>query len=274
MRVKGDKIEGQEHADLRTEYYSRTYKHLSPNRMLSFLHYILFLIPGTYLLYANYSDITKTFANLAYRIISNLIPAELLGIGQDAYFPHKGDVYYLTLPTNAAPSTGFIIVNIIVIALIYFILTKTKDRFKPIGYYLGVGLFIHLCSCIFFLFFSEYFPYDINEYSSLYIKQQTGIYFSFFIITSLIMADMVTKIFHKYMTMIFIMIYCFVFGFVRYVVFLLILHYFSSLYMAEIFFMLGIFFDFTYLVNFYSIYMSYVSKHIANRQTTNFWKWS
>ena len=54
-------------------------------------------------------------------------------------------------------------------------------------------------------------------------------------------------------TVVFIMLYSFLFGFIRYVLFLWVLYRFSVLYMPLMFFALGPFFDFLYFVSIYSI---------------------
>jgi hypothetical protein len=70
------------------------------------------------------------------------------------------------------------------------------------------------------------------------------------------------------------MAYSFIFGFVRYAVYLVLLVKASTLYMAVLFFTFGPFFDFLYLVCIYSMYMNALTKRFDNRKRGAEWQWA
>jgi len=65
--------------------------------------------------------------------------------------------------------------------------------------------------------------------------------------------------------------YSIIFGLLRYIVYIYILREFSYLFMAIIFFMFGPFFDFVYVVGFYSVFVSNLAVKIKGDETK--WGW-
>jgi hypothetical protein len=67
------------------------------------------------------------------------------------------------------------------------------------------------------------------------------------------------------------MLYSIIFGSLRYIVYIFILREFSYLFMAIIFFMFGPFFDFVYIVSFYSVFVSNLAVKIQGDESK--WGW-
>jgi hypothetical protein len=76
----------------------------------------------------------------------------------------------------------------------------------------------------------------------------------------------------KLMLILFALLYSFLFGTLRYVIFLFIIHEFSSIYMALLFFAFGPLIDFVYIVGIYSFYSSRLAESLKSSEAV--WKWS
>lgn len=83
-----------------------------------------------------------------------------------------------------------------------------------------------------------------------------------------------SPLFAKLVALLATLAYSFVYGVVRYVIYLVILHYFSSLYMATLFFTLGVVFDFLQMVFVYILYVRYASRAFGSQKEGSLWKWS
>jgi len=125
------------------------------------------------------------------------------------------------------------------------------------------------------MIFSVHFPYTASDYSDLYIKQEVSLWISYLIISGLITGFIGFKdILRKMIVMISIMLYSFLFGIVRYIFFLYVIHEFSILFMPVLFFTLGPFFDFLYFVFFYGIYVDKAVKRYASAKGRGQWEWA
>jgi hypothetical protein len=128
---------------------------------------------------------------------------------------------------------------------------------------------------VFFFFGTSLFPYSATVYSELYVKQQVGIWLCFLLISGLVTALLGTgNVFLRIVTLVGIMAYSFVFGFVRYFVFMYIVSNVSVLYMAALFFALGPFFDFMYLVFIYGMYVEKIIDVYDSDKGRDVWQWS
>jgi hypothetical protein len=206
-------------------------------------------------------------------VLSAFVPAGKLGISSGEFVPYFGNVFYVTLP-NKAPSMTLIVINIIAVLILLIFCSNVKDRAKPVAIYSIIGLLIHLVSCIFFLVMPDYFPYTITRFSDLYMKQQVGIWLSFFVLAGLVSGWISGSGISKFYMYFAVMIYSFVFGCLRYAVYMVVLLKASTLYMAMLFFTFGPFFDFLYLVCIYSIYMSTLTRKFDNRKRGADWQWA
>ena len=257
----------------KTIYYARTYRHLQYSPWKNTLFFCLLLVPSLVIFILNMQNITSFVSVLAANIIGEIFPGIPLYVS-NSDFSFLGVIEFLDLPT-VYPNLSFVFLNFIVsLALILFLMTG-KRLGKPVSIYLLMGLCIHLINCIYFIFSPTYFPYSAFDYSTLYMKQQVGIWITFIILTAMFVSFMgrlgiITKIF----TFIGIMSYSFVFGAVRYIVFLYLIEKFSILYMAPMFFVLGPFFDFLYMVSIYGFFIDKMVKLYDSNEGRKEWQWS
>lgn len=265
-KIKNNKIK-------HTIFYARTYRHLKPNYKKMTAYYLLFALPCLLILLFTYSKITNIFSKWCINILLEIVPNTKLYIVSGEFLPYFGDVYYVTLP-NKMPSLIMIIINIVAVLLLLLACYKASDSAKPIAVYSSIGLLIHLIACIFFLLFPESFPYTLTEYSGLYMKQQVGIWVSFLVIASLVSGGISNTGLSKFYMFFAVMGYSFLFGFLRYIVYLVLLLKASVLYMAMLFFTFGPFFDFLYLVCIYSIFMNVVTRRFHGKRGAVEWEWA
>lgn len=233
-------------------YFARTYRHLKINRPECLLFLFLFILPSLLLLLFFYDELTWLMAMGANHILqaSEGLQAE---IASGTFLPQLGPTYYLVLPTRQ-PDYPLILGNLAVSLCLVWLLSTGPRKGRPIAVYLSIILLIHIMACIFFLLGKDLLPYTIEDFSDLYVKQQIGIWITFLVLIGLVMGLLGRGgLLRRAFTVVFIMLYSFLFGFIRYVLFLWVLYRFSVLYMPLMFFALGPFFDFLYFVSIYSI---------------------
>ena len=124
------------------------------------------------------------------------------------------------------------------------------------------------------MFFPEYFPYTLVNYSELYIEQQIAIWLCIAGIAGFAISLIFSSFLAKLIAFIVTMLYSGIYGIARYVIYLLVLHFFSSIYMATLFFTLGMLFDFLQMVFVYILYVQYASKNFGTQKRGTLWKWA
>lgn len=253
--------------------YARTYRHLKANYKKMAAYYLLFALPCLAIFLLTYSKITNIISKWGLNILLTFVNEAKLGITSGEFIPYFGEVFFVTLPSKI-PSLTLAIVNIIASLLLLIVCYNVKDRAKPIAIYSTIALLIHLVACIYFLVMPKSFPYTLTQYSGLYMKQQVGIWLSFFVIASLVSGGISYSGSSKFYMLFAVMGYSFIFGCLRYVVYLVLLLKASSLYMAMLFFTFGPFFDFLYLVCIYSIYMNVLTKKFDDKKGGIVWQWA
>lgn len=253
-------------------YFARTYRHLKINRSECLLFLFLFILPSLLLLLFFYDELTWLMAMGAARILQAAegLQAELNG---GIFLPLLGPTYYLELPTRQ-PDYPLILGNLAVSLGLVWLLSTGPRKGRPVAIYLSIILLIHTMACIFFLLGKDCFPYTMEDFSDLYVKQQIGIWITFLVLIGLVMGILSRGGFlRRIFTVAFIMLYSFLFGFIRYVLFLWVLYRFSVLYMPLMFFALGPFFDFLYFVSIYSISTNGMI-HIYESKMKGEWLWA
>ena len=257
----------------KTIYYARTYRHLQYSPWKNTLFFCLLLVPSLVMFLLNMQNITSFLSILAASILGKIFRGIPLYVS-DSEFSFLGVIEFLDLPT-VYPNLSFVFINFLVSLVLVLFLVTGKRLGKPVSIYLLIGLFIHLINCIYFIFSTTHFPYSAVDFSTLYMKQQVGIWITFFILTAMFVSFMgrlgiITKLF----TFIGIMSYSFVFGAVRYIVFLYLIEKYSILYMAPMFFVLGPFFDFIYMVSIYGFFLDKMIKLYDSNERREEWQWS
>lgn len=255
-------------------YLSRTYRHLKVNKAESILFLTLLVLPCLIALLLGYGKVTQWVSELTAAALQQILPSLSTGFQQHIFIPGMAKIQTVTVPTTV-PDVSFILVNIVITLGIIVTAMSGKRKTKPISIYLAIMLFIHLVNCVFFLFAGEAFPYSAMDYSELYMKQQVGIWICFLIIIGLVTGILGTGgLWLRIVTFAGVMLYSFVFGLLRYILFLYIIFRFSMLYMAVFFFALGPFFDFLYLVSIYGFYLNKLTDMYTSGKRKEEWIWS
>ncbi|MDD3138415.1 MAG: hypothetical protein PHX08_05525 [Lachnospiraceae bacterium] len=251
-------------------HYARTYRHLRINVMKAIFTMLIMVVPSLIFFILNIDNITYIFSDVAVTLIGKIKVGTPINIEQTE-FSILNTMGYVSLPTTY-PSLSFIIINLVIV-LVLFLCSGIRFG-KPIAMYLTLGAVVHLINCIYFLFATNFFPYTATQYSELYMKQQIGIWLTFIVLVSLVVGFMGNKGFiYKLLTFVTIMAYSFLFGFVRYVLFLFIIQQYSILFMALMFFVFGPFFDFLYLVCIYGFFINKMVKIYDSEKGQEEWRW-
>jgi hypothetical protein len=138
-------------------------------------------------------------------------------------------------------------------------------------YIIFLGL-ITVVSAAFFVLWPYRFPYDVLDFSLLYMGTQLGMWLLLPLVLGTVLAPLPSPTLEKAGVILFGLAYAALFGAVRYAAFLYLLHRFTVLHMAAMFFALGPLIDFVYLVAIYSVYVNIVALRLRRRPET--WRWS
>lgn len=262
-----------EHKEKKKIYYSRTYRRLKVNTIGTILYFCFLVLPALILFVLNIENITHLMSKCAVDILGKIYPGIPLYIREDT-FSILSTMKFVELPT-VYPQIGFCVLNfLMVLCLIIFCCTGSRKG-RPISIFMTIMLVIHIINCIYFIFAANYFPYTAFQYSNLYMKQQIGIWLTFIVMMGLVTALQGTKVLvYNILAFVSVMLYSFAFGFVRYILFLYVIEEFSIIYMALMFFALGPFFDFLYLVGIYGFFMNKVICVYESAKGKGEWKWS
>lgn len=170
------------------------------------------------------------------------------------------------------PDTRQALLNFLIGALLIGIVPHLRRVWKPLRIYVVYLALLNSASAAFFLFWPERFPYNIAEFSQLYMGTQLGIWFMLPLVMGLVLLPVPAAAGEKMLVVVATGLWAIAFGVLRYASFLYIFASGSVIYMAAMFFALGPFLDFVYMVAFYSIYLNLVAMrtHDAGRM----WRWS
>ncbi|MBE5878710.1 MAG: hypothetical protein E7288_01885 [Lachnospiraceae bacterium] len=254
-------------------YYARTYRRIELDAKACIIFACLLVLPVILLLLFFMDELTALITDFGVMVLSSVIPREDIVVKVTDYaFLHE--MHYIDLPMHN-PGMWMIVGNLIVCLLTLILLRVFKRTGRPLAIYATFAIMIHIVSCAFFAFAAKYFPYTMADYSELYMKQQIGIWITFALLAGLVVSFMGAKHYGlKAFTFYFIMLYALVFGTIRYVLFLYLLHQFSALYMALLFFVVGPTFDFSYFVIIYAFFVNKTIRNSESGESKEIWKWS
>lgn len=256
-----------------TIFYSRAYRHLKPNILLITLYFLLVAVPVSILFLLNYTNITVFITSFSKGVLEAVIPGVNIGINEGSFLSYFGNINFLSVP-NFNINRSALVLNLIITIVLLIICKIAKDKYKPFAIYSSINLLIHLASIVFFYFIPEKFPYTASDFSELYMKQMIGIWFTFLVASFILTGIMGKSGISKIITIIAISTYAFIFGIVRYIVFLWILSSFSNIYMAVLFFTFGPFVDFLYFITIYCMYVRYLTRKLNTRKGMVEWHWA
>jgi len=255
-----------------TMYYPREYRHFPWMRKRLWLYLLLCVLPVTLVFVVFYSDITMVLCGWAQNVVSGATGQEVKILG-GGFLPWFGDVHYLELQ-GAQPTTTHAVASAIVCFAALLIFSQIDNSSRPFIIYLCMGLFVQLISSLFFVFIPQLFPYTLEDYSLLYMTQQVSLWIVITVICGISTALLSPTGVGKYVAFFITVIYLFVFGCVRYVVYLMVLYYCSLIYMATLFFTFGCLFDFLQLVAIYAIFAKHMSTLMSTGRRRAEWLWS
>jgi len=239
-----------------------------------FLFLLLLVLPCLLLLLFHYGTISRWVADFSAMVLQKVLPEAQISFNRYTFIPRLQSIKAISLKSGL-PSQEFILWNIFFFFFLEAITLTGKRKNKPWSIYSAIMLFIHLINCVFFFFAGKFFPYSATEYSELYMKQQIGIWICFLVIIGIVVGVLGAGYLAMRITTFFsVMIYSFLFGVLRYIIFMYVIYKFSMIYMAIFFFALGPFFDFLYLVSIYGIYMDMLTKRYSTGKGKEEWVWS
>lgn len=248
--------------------YSRDYRKLKTCYPL-FL--IIIVVSVTFYLF-NYDKITHFVCYYALNILK-AITGKNGDILSSPYIPCFGPIYYIKFTGNA-PSFTMSLISLFITMLAIVFAAQVKNNNKPLMIFITIGLLVQFISSVYFIFLPNYFPYNLTDYSILYIKQQAALWIIipvvFYIGISLSNSMVISKIISLFV----LILVCFIYGVVRYIVYMAILSCFSYLFMASLFFTFGVLFDFLQMVAIYSVFQESASYKFGAQKGNYLWSWS
>lgn len=268
----GDSPEqGDGSAAKRTIFFSRDYRYLQKPSALSVVLSIV-LISAVFLVYILfYEQISNALCSWAGNVVSAVTQTNVYTVGT-SFIPNMGQLYYLALDSTYPSFTLLIITAFICLLLALFSVQSVKNTL-PLGIYVCMGAYLALISVTFFLFCPDQFPYTLTQYSELYMKQQIALWMFIPTVASFSVFLVDLKPSAAVVTFLAITAISFSFGCLRYPVFLVVLHAGSSLFMAPLFFTLGVLFDFLQMISAYIIYIRYTSGYLEDKRHKRVWRW-
>lgn len=252
--------------------YSRDYRHLNRSLAGFIIQSVVVLgvlITGYLLTYNRFSYYISEFAAF---ILSKISGCDT-GIREMDYIPKLGGVYCVTME-GKSPSFSFSLISLIITLILLIVFTQIKTKKKPVMIFFSISLFIHMVSSAYFLIFgANRFPYSLNDFSELYMKQQIIIWLMI-IVVYIISTSLVTHVvWLRIISFAELALISVIFGFVRYIVYMVILAKCTLIFMAALDFMFGMLMDMMIMVGIYSVFMKKASEKFNNRAEVNLWKW-
>ena len=252
-------------------FYPRDYRHLKKPKPRSLVFLGIFVLPILCLFIFFYPFITKSLSSWGAAIL-RATTNTTVDIQSVRFIPGLGDASFISIESTT-PSFTHSLVNAIISVFFILLSTQINRNNRPLMIYLSMGLFVHLVSSLFFLLIPDLFPYTIIDYSRLYILQQIGTWMTITFITGLATNLVLPDGGYKYAAFFVTILFSFVFGCVRYVLYLYLLYRFSVLYMAALYFIFGVLYDFLGMIAIYAIFVRGASFRMNSNSGKGEWQW-
>ena len=252
--------------------YSRDYRYLGKGRMSCFVQFFLIIMPVFYVYLVNYDRITYFIAKYTNEFVGFFIEQNT-NIIRTNYFKNYGNVYYVTVE-NKNPSLKLLLISLIITLVGILILSLINTKKNPIMFFLLVALYIQLFSTIYFMVFPNKFPYDVVDYSRIYIKYQIVVWMLIMLVFWFTTSLIGRMLWYRILNFIGLILVEGVFGAVRYVLYLVILAKYSCLFMAVLYFAFGFLWDIIIMVAFYTSYVKKAGTKLSVKVGGKLWKWS
>ncbi len=170
------------------------------------------------------------------------------------------------------PSYRLSLITFVLGVLVVVIVPRLRPVPKVVRVYVAFLSLLMTASAIFFLFFPHRFPYDVVDFSLLYMGTQFGMWLLMPIVMGVALSSLPSPVPEKLLVIVATVAYGAVFGAIRYASFLFLLQKLTVLSMAAMFFALGPLIDFVYMVSIYAIYVNIVALRLRDRPEV--WRWS
>lgn len=252
--------------------YSRDYRHLN-RHFVGYLFQVVIFLGGLIVGYLfSYNKLSYYIADFTANILGKVTGISA-GIREVEFFPKFGGVYCVTME-GKSPSFSLSIISMIITLILIVICSQIKTDKKPVMIFITIGLYIHLISSAFFVFFgAEKFPYNLDDYSNLYMKQQIIVWLMIIVVYWLSTSLITNVVGLRIVSFLIVAVLSALFGIARYLVYLFIIVKCTYIFMAELYFIFGILMDIMIMIGVYSIFMKKVSARFRDRMEVKLWKW-
>ncbi len=250
-------------------FFHRAYKKLPAVPGRSLLRLLLLVGIFDFLIFLFHKELTQRFVSLTADILHQC------GVWTEQLSWPFLPVGIKTMPLLDAaylfPSRQTALYTFIAALLVLLIVPKLYRLPKSLVVYL---VFLGLLSGVsagFFLLWPHRFPYDVADFSLLYMGTQLGMWLLIPAVLAAVLAPLPASFLEKGGVIFLTVGYSILFGAVRYATFLYLLQKISVLHMAAMFFAFGPLIDFVYVVAIYSIYVNLLAVRL--QRTPEVWRW-
>ena len=241
---------------------SRSY-HYTKNSMLKRILFIaITFIPFLGMLFYGNGMVSEWISKWAGKMMQTGLGIE--STVQEMDFIPFFKLRYLSVEGSLPTRQHILIAGIACIVLMLLVFFFGKGQ-SPLTFFGVISIIILLISTIYFYFWGDRFPYSLTRYASLYMTQQIVSWLAIGFILSMVLALYSKALLPAIITYYGTLAYCFVLGSLRYLFYLIFLHHASSLYMATLFFTVGVFWDFLFVVCIFSMFSSRLSGRYKKR---------
>ncbi len=197
------------------------------------------------------------------------------GVGAEVVYWPFLPVWVKQMPVLDAagvfPSRLFALVTFVVCLLLVVVVPRVRRLPRVIVVYAVFLSLLNLASSAFFITVPHRFPYDVADFSLLYMGTQLGMWLLLPVVMGMALSTLQAPTLEKLGVILASLAYAALFGAVRYASFIYLLREITVLNMAAMFFALGPLVDFVYLVAIYSLYVNLVALRL--RRTPESWRW-
>ncbi len=248
-------------------YYHRSYRKIPLPEKKHVIPFLLVIVLLELLLYFFFPDITHLVNRCSRQILIHSMPVEHVQWIRTEFLWNP--MVVLSVP-GSYPGGWVSLIHLILTLVILIAIPKMRIP-KPIAVILGLVSFIHLVSALFFLIFPDRFPYQVLDFSTTYAEMVVLIWFLIPVVYGFTLYPLPASLFSKTLLILFSLVFSMVFHLFRYALFLYVLHTYSFLFMAVLFFCFGVLLDMTWMVGFYSFYLSLLSRKLSRDMSV--WQW-
>jgi hypothetical protein len=188
------------------------------------------------------------------------------------FLPHLVETMPVLTTVYSFPDKEFSLICLLLATMALVVVPSLKRVPRALVIYTCFFAMLTVASGAFFILTPELFPYDMSEFSRLYMGTELGIWFMLPLVMGLALGPVPAPLGEKAFIILVNLAYSLVFGAVRLAAFVIVLREASVFFMAGLFFALGPFVDFVYVVAIYGLYLNRVSLRL--RGSEGVWQWS